>query len=52
MVICFQNRCEESNQTMAIQLKNANILMQAECDKMGPCMYPNTDLIHQQVQGG
>lgn len=40
----------ESNQTMSIQLKNLNILMQAECDEMGPCMCPNTDLIRQQVQ--
>lgn len=37
---------------MSIQLKNLNILMQDECDEMGPCMCPNTDLIHQQVQQG
>lgn len=39
-------------ETMSIQLKNLNILMQAECDETGPCMCPNTDLIYQQVQRG
>lgn len=42
----------ENWQFMSIQLKNLNILMQAQYNETGPCTCPNEDLMDQQAEWG